>query len=182
MRTLAWMMIVACLSACSDPGPRGRTAPQPFTEFAVLTAEQSACLFDCPAFEVKVFSDGRVLHSGPTFEHSGGPHESRIDRRGLESIAQALRDVRFYEMRDRYVEGDGCKGTVTDMSTLSFSVSRGGGHDKSVVFYSGCIDPTAPIDRINALIKAIDRVTGTTSLLEQRKKLVPKECLYGCES
>jgi hypothetical protein len=169
-----WIIVTAAvlLSACSDAGSRGNKAPKPFTEFDSLTAEQSACLFDCPAFEVEIFSDGRVRHSGPTFEHTGGPHESHIDRRGLAQIANALRAARFDEMRDSYQnEADGCEHTMSDMSTLSFSVHRGHGHrNKSVVLYTGCLGPTVPTERIDALIKAIDQVTGTGALLEQRKQ------------
>jgi hypothetical protein len=164
MRTsLTWIIATAALllSACSD---------RAFTEFDVLTVEQSACLFDCPVFEVQIFSDGRVRHSGPTFEHTGGAHESRIDRRGLEQIAKALRDARIDEMRDSY--GSDADGCMTDMSTISFNVSRSRGYrSKRVVFNTGCVGPNMPIERINALIKAIDQVTGTTQLLEQRKKV-----------
>jgi hypothetical protein len=101
------------LSACSDAGGRGRKALNPFTDYDALTVEKSACLFDCPVFEVKIYSDGRVRHSGPTFEHTGGAHESRIDRRGLAQIAKALRDARVDEMRDSYRNGaDGCEHTL----------------------------------------------------------------------
>jgi hypothetical protein len=169
-----WIILTAALllSACSGADPSGRMAPTPFKDFDVLTAGQSACLFDCPVFEVEIFSDGRVRHSGPSFERTGGPHESRIDRRGLAQIAKALRDARIDEMRNSYVNAaDGCESTFTDMSTLSFSVSRGPGYpNKSVDLYVGCLGPTVPIERINALIKAIDQVTGTRALLEQRKQ------------
>ena len=145
---------------------------KPFTDFDAFTIEQSACLFDCPAFEVKIFSDGRVRHSGPSFEHTGGADESRIDRRGLTQIAQALRNASFDEMRDSYQEGaDGCESTITDMSTLSLNVSRGRGYrNKSVVLYTGCLGLTVPTERINALIKVIDQITGTGALLERRKQ------------
>jgi hypothetical protein len=95
-------------SACTDAGSLTRKKPKPFADFDVLTIDQSinrsidqsACLFDCTVFEVRIFSDGRVCHSGATFEHTGGTHECRIDRRGLTHIAQALRDAYFDEMRD----------------------------------------------------------------------------------
>jgi hypothetical protein len=168
-----WIIVTAALllSACSDAG--GRKALNPFTDFDTLTVEQSACLFDCPVFEVKIFSDGLVRHSGPTFEHTGGAHESRIDRRGLAQIAKALRDARVDEMRDSYRNGaDGCEHTFTDMSTISLSVSRSRGYrSKNVALDSGCLGPTVPTERINALIKAIDQVTGTGELLEQRKQV-----------
>jgi hypothetical protein len=158
------------LSACSDAGDRGAQASKQFTEFDTLTVEQSPCLFECPVFEVKIFSDGRVVHSGPTFEQSGGAHESHIDRRGLEQIAKALRDARIDEMRDNYgTDADGC---MTDMSTVSFNVIRTRGYpSKRVVFDAGCVGPTIPAERINALIKAIDQVTGTGNLLEQRERV-----------
>lgn len=165
--------MVLLLSACTDAGSPGRKQPKPFTDFDALTVEQSACLFDCPVFEVKIFSDGRVRHSGPSFEHTGGPDESRIDRRGLTQIAHALRHARFDEMRNSYQnEADGCESLFTDMSTLSLSVSRGRGYrNKSVVLYTGCLGPTVPTERINVLIKAIDQVTGTGALLERRKQV-----------
>jgi len=56
-------------SACTDAGSLARKKPKPLADFDVLTIDQSACLFDCPVFEVRIFSDGRVCHSGATFEH-----------------------------------------------------------------------------------------------------------------
>lgn len=169
-----WIIVTVALllSACSDAGLRGRKAPTPFTDFDELVIGQSACLFDCPVFNITIFSDGRVSHSGPAFEHTGGPHESRINGRGLTQIAKALRDARVDEMRDSYQNGaDGCESAFTDMWTISLHVMRGQGYrDKSVVLYTGCLGPTVPTERISALIKAIDQVTGTGALLKQRKQ------------
>ncbi|MCC2956316.1 DUF6438 domain-containing protein [Massilia sp. IC2-477] len=175
MRSSRTSIVVAAallLCACSDAGPRGRRAARPLTDFDALTVEQTACLFNCPVFEVKIFSDGRVRHSGPSFEHTGGAHESRIDDQGLAQIAKALRDARLDEMRDRYSEAaDGCELPATDMSTILVSLSRGRGYrNKSVEIYTGCLGPSVPTERINALIKAIDPVTGTGALLEQREQ------------
>lgn len=163
---VAPLVIIAALqlSACSEAG-------RPFTEFETLMVEQSACLLDCPVFEVAIHADGRVRHSGPTFGSTGGPVETRLNRDGLAQIAQALRAARIDEVRDSYRgEADGCEHTFTDMSTLSVTVSRGRGQrNKSVELYTGCLGPTVPAERIDALIKAIDRVTGTGTLLEPRK-------------
>jgi hypothetical protein len=167
---VAPLVIIAALllSACSE-------AARPFTDFDTLTVEQSPCLFDCPAFEVAIHADGRVRHSGPTFDSTGGPVDTRINRDGLARIAQALHDARIDEMRDSYRdEADGCEHTFTDMSTLSVTVSRGRGQgNKSVDLYVGCLGPDVPAERIDALIKAIDRVTGTGILLAQRKQGKP---------
>ena len=160
------------LSACTDAGSRGHKVSKPLTEFDEIFIEQTACLFDCPVFELEIYSDGRVRHSGPDFERTGGPHEMRIDRRGLTQIAKALREARLDDMRDSYQdEKDGCESRMTDLSTLIFHVNRDQGQrSKRVVSYAGCLGPTVPTDRINALIKAIDQVTGTGALLEQRKQ------------
>ena len=67
MRSLStWIVVTAALllSACTDAGSLGRKWLKPFTDFDAFTIEQSACLFDCPVFEVKIFSDGQVRHSG----------------------------------------------------------------------------------------------------------------------
>ena len=164
---VAPLVIIAALllSACSE-------AARPFTDFDTLTVEQSPCLFDCPAFEVAIRADGRVRYSGSTFDSTGGPVETRIGRNGLAQIAQALRAARIDEMRDSYRdEADGCEHVFTDMSTLSVTVSWGRGQrSKSVELYTGCLGPTVPAKRIDALIKTIDRVTGTGMLLERRKQ------------
>lgn len=163
-----WIVIIAALlaSACSD-------AARPFTDFDTLTLEQSACLFDCPVFYVTIHADGRVRHAGPTFDSTGGPVDTRIRRDGLVRIAQALRDTRFDEMRASYLnEADGCEHTFSDMSTLSVKVSRGQRH-KSVDLYAGCLGPTVPNERVDALIKVIDQVTGTGALLDRRKQVKP---------
>ena len=164
---VAPLVIIAALllSACSK-------VDRPFTDFDTLTVEQSPCLFECPVFEVAIHADGQVRHSGPTFDGTGGPVDTRIDRDGLAQIAQALRAARIDEMRDHYRdETDGCEHTFSDMSTLSVTVSRGRGQrNKSVELYTGCLGPNVPTPRIDALIKAIDRVTGTGRLLDQRKQ------------
>ena len=169
-----WTVVVAALfmSACSSDTPRNAPAAQPFSDFDLLTVEQSACLFDCPVFEVSIQSDGLVRHSGPSFDTTGGPITSRTDRNGLTQIAQALRDAGIDDMRDRYQSAaDGCEHAISDMSTLYFMVSREQGERiKTVALDIGCIGPHVPTERINALIKAIDRVTGTGALLEQRKR------------
>lgn len=127
------------LSACSEAGSRGREAPKPtpFVDFDTLFIERSACLFDCPVFELDIASDGRVRHSGPAFERTGGPHDSRIDEHGLAQIAKALRDARVDGMRATYQdEKDGCESRMTDMSTLSLHVSRDQGRrNKNVILY-----------------------------------------------
>jgi hypothetical protein len=164
---VAPLVIIAALllSACSE-------TPRPFTDFDTLTVEQSACLFDCPAFEVAIHADGRVRHSGPTFDSTGGPVDTRISRDGLAQIAQALRAARIEEMRDSYRdETEGCEHVFSDMSTLGVTVRRGRGQrNKSVELYAGCLGANVPTERFDALIKAIDRVTGTGRLLDQRKQ------------
>jgi hypothetical protein len=157
------------LSACSEGVPPWREAPWPVKDFDVVTAGQSGCLFNCPAFDVEIFADGRARHSGPTFETTGGPVESRIDPRGLARIAKLLREVRFDDMRDSYQElADGCEDVPADLSTLTFSVKRGD-RTKEVHFYAGCTGPNVPVQRINTLIKGIDGVTGTGALLEKQQ-------------
>lgn len=165
------------LSACSDSGQRKSKGVAPFTAFDALTVEQSACYRGCPAFEVKIFADGRVRHSGPEFEFTGGAHASRIDRRGLDSIAAALRTARLDEMRDRYRDKtDGCDIYFMDASTLSIGLTRARGYrNKSVELYTGCLGPRVPTTRIGELIDAIDKVTGTAALLKQREESRPKD-------
>lgn len=76
-------------------------------------------------------------------------------------------------MRDSYQEKvDGCEDVLTNLSTLSFSITRGRGYrNKSVILNTGCLGPKVPTEHINAMVNAIDQVTGTRELLERRKQL-----------
>lgn len=172
-RIIAIAIVTVFMSACSASSPGADEAGAPFSEFDLLTVEQSACLFDCPVFELSIQPDGRIRHSGPSFDNTGGALESSTDRNGLAQLAKALHAARIDEMRDSYqTEADGCTALMTDMSTLSFMVSRGQGERiKTVTLYAGCAGPQVPTDRINALIKAIDRVTATGALIEARKRV-----------
>lgn len=170
--TCTWIVFALVLLLSGPMNARERTAPRPSADFDELIFEQTACLFDCPAFELAIFSDGRVRHSGPTFDNTGGPHESRIDARGLARIAQAVREARLDEMRGSYQEtADGCEHWFTDMSTQSVRVNRRqGARSDYVILYAGCIEPTVPSERLNALFTAVDQVTGTRALIARRKQ------------
>lgn len=169
-RTWVGVATALLLFVCSDSGPPGYASPEPFTDFDSLAVDNRGCIFDCPVFEVRIFSDGRVRHSGQIFEQTGGPAEFRIGPGSLVQIANALRDAHIDEMRDRYVnEADGCASVMTDQSTLVLHVNRERGkRNKSVEVYTGCFGGSVPAERINALIAAIDHVTGTGALVERR--------------
>ena len=145
-------------------------------DFEELMVTHSNCFFfDCPVSEIVISSDGRVRHTVSTVEHTGGVHESRIDRRGLAQIAKALHDARVNEMRDSYTtQADGCVHRFMDMPTTRFNVSRGEEY-KNVTLDNGCLGPTVPTARINGLLKAINQVTDTTALLKRLKRVRPPD-------
>jgi len=160
------------LSACQDAGGRQANAPTTFTDFEEIMVTHSNCFrFDCPIAEIVVSSDGRVRHTLPGVDDTGAVHESRIDQHGLAQITKALHDARVNEMRDRYtMQADGCVHGFLDMPTTRLNVSRGEKY-KNVTLDNGCIGPTVPTERINSLVKTINEVTGTTTLLERLKQV-----------
>lgn len=175
-RTWVGVAVALLLFVCSDSGLPGHTSPEPFTDFETLSVDNRGCIFDCPVFEVRIFSDGRVRHSGPIFAQTGGPEEFHIGRASLVRIANALREAHIDDMRDRYVdEADGCASVMTDQSTLVLHVNRGRGkRNKSVQVYTGCFGGSVPAERINALLEAIDHVTGTGTVVERRIQARPR--------
>lgn len=158
-------------NAWADNGSYTDEAALPFNGFDVLTVEQGPCLFNCPTFTVSIHSDGLVRHFGPSFDHTGGPAESRAERQGLEQIAKALRVARIDEMRDTYnSKADGCEHLFSDMATVVLTASqRQGLQTKRVVLNTGCVGAAVPTKRIAELINAISQITGTRVLLERRK-------------
>ena len=140
-----------------------------------MVTHSNCFFFDCPVSEITIASDGRVHHSVSSVEHTGGVHESRIDQRGLAQIAKALHDARLNEMRDSYrTEADGCVHAFMDMPTTRLNVSRGEAY-KNVSLDGGCIGPTVPTDRINALLETVNQVTGPKALLEKLKRVRPRD-------
>ncbi|MGX9221717.1 DUF6438 domain-containing protein (plasmid) [Massilia varians] len=173
------ILLVATLNLMVSAWPEGNLnsneAAMPSSDFETLTIERSGCLFDCPAFDISIRSDGLVRHSGPRFDNTGGPIESRIDRNGLAQIAMALRVARIDEMRDSYQsKTDGCKNLFSDMPTIYLWVSwKQENRHKSVFLDAGCVGPAVPAERLDALIKTVDQVVGSSFLLEQRKRAKP---------
>lgn len=157
--------------ACQDAGGQAN-ASKTFSDFEEVMVTHSNCFFfNCPIAEIVISSDGQVRHTLPGIDDTGAVHKSRIDQHSLAQITKALHDARLDEMRDRYTtQADGCVHGFMDMPTTRLKVSRGEKY-KNVTLDNGCIGPTVPTGRVNSLVKTINEVTGTTSLLERLKQV-----------
>ncbi len=163
-----WITAAAALllTGCSDSVPPWRQAPWPVERFDVVYLGRSACYGECPVYEVEVFGDGRVRYTGEAFVKTTGVHETRIDRRAVGQLAQAIRTARFDMLRRSYQdENDGCENVITDAPSLTLAVKRGG-RTRSVHYYFGCEGRDIPSARIVSLAGTIDRLAGTRALVE----------------
>ncbi|MEW6761831.1 MAG: DUF6438 domain-containing protein [Pseudomonadota bacterium] len=164
-----WIAAAAALllSGCADSVPPWKHAPWPVEGYDVVYLGRSACYGECPVYEVEVFGDGRVRYTGEEFVKSTGVHETRIDGRAVAQLAKAVQAARFDALRRSYQdEADGCENVMTDASSLTLAVRRGG-RTKSVNYYFGCEGRNIPSTRIVSLADTIDRLAGTQALVEQ---------------
>jgi hypothetical protein len=143
--------------------------PQPPTEYHVtdveITLERTMCFGPCPAYEVRVWGDGRVRYEGRENVQIAGVHEGRIDREAFDHLLDDFYDAAFFDLLPEYVhrriveiEDDGLVQElweeVSDGSSAIITI-RIGDYEKTVVDY---LDSPPELRELSS---KIDEAAGT---------------------
>jgi hypothetical protein len=166
-RVLVMCAVSSTLIGCTSPSPpHDRNASLP--DFESVTMHRSRCFGTCPAYEVKVFADGRVIFTSDDRGDTSGEHQSTITPADLVFLSEAINRVGFATLRDQYkLAADGCTSVATDNATVDITVTRSGA-TKHVSYYYGCTTPTG--SHIDWLAKTIDEVSGTAPWIVRRSR------------
>lgn len=177
-RNLLFALAGLLLSACMQTAGEGRQAEALSSESAMrepspahfIKLTKTACFGTCPAFDLTLYGDGRVLFHGSRYTKQTGQQITQFSTgRFMEALA-AL-DMRGFRDLDARYDRETCKIWATDHPTVIIEI-RAPGVTKSVTWYRGCrgVDDRAKLERIvDELdrILSVDRFTGTEAERER---------------
>ena len=121
------------------------------------TPERTACLGACPVYRVSIDAKGNVVYDGARFVRVTGRQTDRVAVSRVAAILERAERVRFFELKDRYLEiqyPDGSSSTVFDLPTTFVTITKGG-RSKRVEDYVGAPEGLADLERL------IDEVAQT---------------------
>lgn len=97
-------------------------APEEEVVQVILHFQKSACYGKCPVFDVKVYSDGRVLYRGEANVEKMGFYETEIDTSQLDLLFSESERAAFFTLRSHYPTNN---QKITDLPQTVTYLKRG---------------------------------------------------------
>jgi len=118
----------------------------------VITIERGACFGSCPIYSAQIYSDGTVIYKGVDFVKIKGKRRHRISKDRVNQLIKAFEQINYFSLKDKYdVDENG--QSVTDMPTITTSISLNGKYKKVIDYYF-------PPKELVALEDLIDKLAG----------------------
>lgn len=117
-------------------------------ELVTITLERTPCFGTCPAYTVRIMSDGRVEYEGRRFVRVVGKATATIPLESVQELVRQFDRIGYFELKDKYT------AMITDLPTTTTSI-RKGARFKQIVDYYGA--PPALKD----LERRIDEAAGS---------------------
>lgn len=131
------------------PEPNEIEVPQAIRTADFVELSRSGCYGTCPAYKVRIDSDGHVSWSGNSFVDVVGERRSTIPPAAAEALLKQFQTERFWALCGGYGAG------VTDSATTQIQ-ARVGGRGKTVWNYAS----SAP-EWVESLENAVDEAANT---------------------
>lgn len=155
MYSLVILMLLADSAVCDETGE---------TSFRYVTLHRTACLGDCPVYNVTIQSDGKVQYIGIESVSQSGERESRISTESVARVEAELEAIHFFSFESRRKGKKGCLTYKTDFPSLSVrAVTKK--EDRSVYLYTGCSDTKSSLALIK-LAEIIDEAADTSKWIK----------------
>jgi Domain of unknown function (DUF6438) len=87
---------------------------------AVITLERTTCFGTCPAYSVRITSDGSVDYEGKQFVRVTGHVSATVPAEDVAGLVDAFEQIGYFGLDDSYrfvVNADGSHSLVTDLPT-----------------------------------------------------------------
>jgi len=137
-----------------------------------IVLRRGMCLGSCPAYEVRIFTDGSVEYRGDHFVKKTGHAYKRITQDQVSALRASLEISGFLELpEENSLRASGCFIIITDQPSVSIEY-QDGHRTKLVNHDNGCLGPPTAI--LNDLAKKIDDVVGTVEWVgtsEERQRI-----------
>ncbi|MEL6864983.1 MAG: DUF6438 domain-containing protein [Bacteroidota bacterium] len=70
--------------------------------YVLASLKKNPCYGICPAFEIKLYSDGRITYFGQANVTRMGSYESTLDSATIDQILLKAQDINYFELADTY--------------------------------------------------------------------------------
>ncbi len=144
LRLLTWVALAA------EPKPT-----------LLASLERTVCYGTCPAYEVRVFTDGRVEWVGRQFVKVVGPATRKLTPARLADLKRAFKDSNYLNLGEGF---DCVERTDHPSAKTSFS---DGAMTKSINHYHGCLSKQG-VKELAALENTFDRIVDTARWIGPR--------------
>jgi len=144
-------------------GSGGRPQPD-----ALITLERRPCFGTCAVYLISIAGDGSMVFDGRAYVHSPGRTTSQLDSGSVAALIQLFDDSRFFELDDRYLDGERhCLQYALDAPIVITSIAIGG-RTKRVEHDLGCDGVPAQLTLLEGRIDELARVWRWTTGLPPR--------------
>lgn len=150
------LMLVANSVVCEETS-------EPSVRYVSL--QRTACLGDCPVYDVTIRSDGTVWYVGIESVGQSGERQSQISTQNFARVVSELKAIDFFRFESRRKGRRGCLHYKTDFPSITIRAVTAKA-DKSVYLYTGCSDTKSSL-ALMKLAELIDEVANTPKWINQ---------------
>jgi hypothetical protein len=162
--TFLWLVLApAAYAGCDVGGPNSFTHPpsgaQDVPSDTVIALVRMTCYGGCPAYNLTISADGKVLYRGHEHVKQKGEVESRISQKKLKELIAAFKEINYFDLKDSYLSGkEDCPQWWTDEPYAATSLTLNG-KKKTVNHYYGCVG-SKEVGKLTWLEAKIDKAVN----------------------
>ena len=122
-----------------------------------IRLQRYGCIFNCPAYSVDIYGDGRVVYDGQGSVDVTGSHTYRITPSDVKTLVDSLRATDLWSLTAGY------QARITDQSMTTITVDMGSAH-RQLTDYVG--EMAGMPATVTAFENQIDKVAGVMGWLQ----------------
>ena len=159
MRFILFICLSFALLSCSSPP---QATPTPGYSHLVVTLERTVCFGGCPAYQLTIYGDGRVVYEGKAFVNVKGKQTSQIGSGQVAELVSAFEKAGYLSLKDNYTV------PASDLPTTITSIALNG-RSKRVSHYGigGSPDVDSDPTELYELENKIDEIANSKQWVGQ---------------
>ena len=110
--------------------PACRSMPQHSEQDLLCSMEKTTCFGTCPAYELKIYSDGWAQLTGTAHTPYLGTYQLKLSPKDVLLVKKAFKDASFFDLDEKYY------ANVSDLPT-TYVYYQDGDRSKKVMDYHG---------------------------------------------
>ncbi len=139
---LAFFIFLSIAFSCKSPYNTNQSE-------MVLTMKKTACMGNCPVYEISIYENRVVLLKGVENIPYTGAYYSKLSKKEFENIEEEFNRSNFFDFDTEY------SGSMTDLPTTFLTYTKGS-QSKTIKDYYGAPDEIKALEkRLGSLIETL---------------------------